>query len=382
MKIVIAPQSFKGSLSAKDAAESIAIACKEIFPVAKLKVLPIADGGDGTLDTLVDATNGSLMKSLVLNPLGSNIYAEWGMLGSNNNENVAIIEMARASGLALLDPGNLDPVNSTSYGTGQLILDAINNGANKIILGIGGSATNDCGLGMAKSLGFNFVDSQGKSISNNVSDFRYLDKILSNNVDKRIFDIKFEVACDVNNTLCGPHGASYIYGPQKGATVDQIKVMDASLNHVSSIIKSQLHKDVLNLSGAGAAGGLGAAMVAFCNATLRPGVDIIFEALRVEHYIHDADLIITGEGQFDLSSTFNKAPSAIANLAKQYNIPTLGLAGSLGDGFEKLDDFGIVSKSSIINKISDLETVMNSAANLLTMAAKEQLKAIKIGMNI
>lgn len=382
MKIVIAPQSFKGSLSAKDAADCMSFAANEIFPDAKLKVLPIADGGDGTLETLVDATNGSLMKSSVLNPLGKKIDAEWGMLGNDVNEKVAIIEMARASGLALLDPNNLDPLNSTSFGTGQLILEAINNGAKKIILGIGGSATNDCGLGMAKSLGFNFIDHQGKPLSGNVSNFKYLDKIISTNVDNRIFDIKFEVACDVNNTLCGPQGASYIYGPQKGASLEQIKVLDYSLNHVSLVIKTHLNKDVLNLPGSGAAGGLGAAMVAFCNANLRPGVDIIFETLDVEQHIHDADLIITGEGQFDLSSTFNKAPSAIASLAKKYNIPTLGLSGSLGDGFEKLDDFGIVSKSSIINKISDLETVMNNAANLLTLATKEQLKAIKIGINL
>ncbi len=382
MKIVISPQSFKGSLSAKEAADCIYLACKEIFPDADLKVLPIADGGDGTLETLVNATHGSLMKSTVIGPLGINIDAKWGLLGNDIDNKVAIIEMAKASGLALLDPNNLDPLSATSFGTGQLLLEAINKGVKKIILGIGGSATNDCGIGMAKSLGFKFIDSNSNPISHNVADFKFLTNIITEHVDNRIFDIKFEVACDVNNILCGPQGASFIYGPQKGASLDQIKLMDESLKHVSKVIKSDLNKDVLNLSGAGAAGGLGAGMVAFCNAKLRPGVDIIFETLNVEDNIKDADLVITGEGQFDLSSTFNKAPSAIAKLAKRYDIPTLGLAGSLGHGFEKLDDFGIVSKSSIINKISDLESVMNDAASLLILSTKEQLKAIKIGMNL
>tara|TARA_A100001037_G_scaffold133661_1_gene121238 strand:+ start:120 stop:1268 length:1149 start_codon:yes stop_codon:yes gene_type:complete len=382
MKIIIAPQSFKGSLTAKEATNIILDSAKSVFPNAELVGLPIADGGDGTLETIIDATNGELINSNVKGPDNRIVEASWGLFNSEKNEKTAIIEMARASGLAMLDPNNLDPFNSTTFGTGELIINAVKNGAKKIILGIGGSATNDCGIGVAKAVGIKFLDSKKNEIDNNVANFSKIHEINLNNFNPELKNIKFEVACDVTNTLCGIEGASYIYGPQKGASIDDIKILDKNLLHIGNLIEKELNLNVLNLKGGGAAGGLGAGMVAFFGATLRPGVDIIFDALNVEEKIKDADLIITGEGQFDISSTYNKAPTAIAKLGKKYNIPAIGISGSFGEGFDKLDEFGILSKSTLINKISTLDDNIKNADNLLRIASVEQLKAIKIGMNL
>ena len=382
MKIIIAPQSFKGSLTAKEATNIILDSAKSVFPNAELIGLPIADGGDGTLETIIDATNGELINSNVKGPDNRIVEASWGLFNSEKNEKTAIIEMARASGLAMLDPNNLDPFNSTTFGTGELIINAVKNGAKKIILGIGGSATNDCGIGVAKAVGIKFLDSKKNEIDNNVANFSKIREINLNNFNPELKNIKFEVACDVTNTLCGIEGASYIYGPQKGATIDDIKILDKNLLHIGNLIEKELNLNVLNLKGGGAAGGLGAGMVAFFGATLRPGVDIIFDTLNVEEKIKDADLIITGEGQFDISSTYNKAPTAIAKLGKKYNIPAIGISGSFGEGFDKLDEFGILSKSTLINKISTLDDNIKNADNLLRIASVEQLKAIKIGMNL
>ena len=382
MKIIIAPQSFKGSLTAKEATKIISDCARNIFPESDLIGIPIADGGDGTLETIIDATNGKIMNSQVKGPDNSVVQASWGLFNSEKNEKTGIIEMARASGLAMIDPKNLDPFNSTSFGTGELILDAVKNGAKKIILGIGGSATNDCGIGVAKAVGIKFLDSKNNEVGNNVSNFINIKKINLDKFNSHLNDIKFEVACDVTNILCGKEGASYIYGPQKGASAEDVKILDKNLLHIGNLIKKDLGVNVLNIKGGGAAGGLGAGMVAFFGAKLRPGVDIIFDTLSVEEKIKDADLIITGEGQFDISSTYNKAPAAIAKLGKKYNIPTIGISGSFGEGFEKLDEFGILSKSTLINKISSLDDNIKDAGNLLKIASLEQLKAVKIGMNL
>ena len=382
MKIIIAPQSFKGSLTAKEATKIISDCARNIFPESDLIGIPIADGGDGTLETIIDATNGKIMNSQVKGPDNSVVQASWGLFNSEKNEKTGIIEMARASGLAMIDPKNLDPFNSTSFGTGELILDDLKNGAKKIILGIGGSATNDCGIGVAKAVGIKFLDSKNNEVGNNVSNFSNIKKINLDKFNSQLNDIKFEVACDVTNKLCGKEGASYIYGPQKGASAKDVKILDKNLLHIGNLIKKDLGVNVLNIKGGGAAGGLGAGMVAFFGAKLRPGVDIIFDTLSVEEKIKDADLIITGEGQFDISSTYNKAPAAIAKLGKKYNIPTIGISGSFGEGFEKLDEFGILSKSTLINKISSLDDNIKDAGNLLKIASLEQLKAVKIGMNL
>lgn len=382
MKIIIAPQSFKGSLTAKEATKIISDCARNIFPESDLIGIPIADGGDGTLETIIDATNGKIMNSQVKGPDNSVVQASWGLFNSEKNEKTGIIEMARASGLAMIDPKNLDPFNSSSFGTGELILDAVKNGAKKIILGIGGSATNDCGIGVAKAVGIRFLDSKNNEVGNNVSNFSNIKKINLDKFNSQLNDIKFEVACDVTNKLCGKEGASYIYGPQKGASAEDVKILDNNLLHIGNLIEKDLGVNVLDIKGGGAAGGLGAGMVAFFGAKLRPGVDIIFDTLSVEEKIKDADLIITGEGQFDISSTYNKAPAAIAKLGKKYNIPTIGISGSFGEGFDKLDEFGILSKSTLINKISSLDDNIKDAGNLLKIASLEQLKAVKIGMNL
>jgi len=382
MKIIIAPQSFKSSLTAKEATKIISDCARNIFPESELIGIPIADGGDGTLETIIDATNGKLMNSQVKGPDSSVVKASWGLFNTQKNEKIGIIEMARASGLAMINPKNLDPFNATSFGTGELILDAVKNGAEKIILGIGGSATNDCGIGVAKAVGIKFLDSKNNEVGNNVSNFSNIKKINLDKFNSQLNDVKFEVACDVTNKLCGKEGASYIYGPQKGASDKDIKILDKNLLHIGNLIKKDLGVNVLDINGGGAAGGLGAGMVAFFGAKLRPGVDIIFETLNVEEKIKDADLIITGEGQFDISSTYNKAPTAIAKLGKKYNIPTIGISGSFGEGFDKLDEFGILAKTTLINKISTLDDNIKNAGDLLKIASLELLKAVKIGMNL
>ena len=290
MKIIVAPQSFKGSLSAKEATLIISQSVSEIFPDSDIVQIPIADGGDGTLETIIDATNGEIKTATVRGPLNDKINASWGLFDSADSKKTAIIEMARSSGLALLDPENLNPYIATTYGTGELILEAINNGCKKIILGIGGSATNDCGVGLANALGIKFIDNQGNQIIHDVKNFTNINMIDLSGINPKLNDIQFEVACDVTNKLCGKEGASYIYGPQKGANVNDIKILDENLLHLGSVINKQLNIDVLNISGGGAAGGLGAGMVAFFNANLKPGVEIIFESLNVEERIQNSVL--------------------------------------------------------------------------------------------
>ena len=377
MKIVIAPQSFKGSLTAKEVTDVINLSVKKNFPRSEVVKLPIADGGDGTLQTLVDATNGEIITSNVMDPLGRMIKAEWGSLG---NKTTAVIEMARASGLALLKSEELNPLKTTTYGTGQLIKEAIDFGHREIIVGIGGSATNDAGAGMASALGYNLLKKNGKIISMGSQEIGLISKIETSNVKINFSQYKIHVACDVNNPLCGGNGASYIYGPQKGATSEQVAFLDKSLFSFSKVIEKDLKIRVSKVPGAGAAGGLGAGLMAFTGANLKPGIDIVFEALQVEKKIKDADLIITGEGQFDKSTIFDKAPIGIAKLGLKNKIPTVGLSGSIGDGFELIHENGINAITSIINKPMNIENAIENASVLLSQATDQLMNAIKVGV--
>jgi len=379
MKIIIAPQSFKGSLSALEVSNIIAQSVKKNFPDSEIITIPIADGGDGTLETLVDATNGTLKSLNVLDPLERNIQAQWGSLG---DKTTAVIEMARASGLALLNNNELNPLQTTTFGTGQLILEAINTNHKQIIIGIGGSATNDAGVGMASALGFKFLKDNGDPISSGASEIGLIKNII---IPKNIIDFskyKILVACDVNNPLCGENGASYIYGPQKGASPEQVKFLDDSLYSFSKVINKELGINVLDIPGSGAAGGLGAGLMAFTSATLKPGISIVFDTLNVEERIKDADLIITGEGQFDKSTIFDKAPVGIAKLGLKYNIPSVGISGSIGEGFHLIHENGISSISSIINKPMNIESAIKNAPELLLQASDQLMRAIKIGIRL
>ena len=332
-KIVIAPQEFKGSLSAIEIARAIEVGVLRAIPHAETVLAPVADGGDGTLQSLVDSSGGRIESAAVTGPLGEVLVAEWGALGDGET---AVIEMARSSGLALLDLDDRDPRMATTKGVGELIAAALDTGHTRFIIGIGGSATNDGGAGMMQALGASLLDSAGRELEpggaapGEARPYRRIERR-----PPRIRSASVVVACDVNNPLCGSTGASAVFGPQKGATPEMVAELDAALSHFADIIERDLGADVRDRPGAGAAGGLGAGLMAILDAELKAGVDIVLDAVGLEERLDGADLVITGEGQIDASTVFNKAPVGVARLARQRGIPVFGLAGSLGEGYER-----------------------------------------------
>jgi len=338
MKIVVAPDSFKGSLTAIEVAGGIERGIREIFPEAEIIKIPMADGGDGTVQCLVNATGGKILREKVTGPLGEEVLASYGILG---DKKTAVIEMAEASGLTLVPVNKRNPLLTTTYGTGQLIRAALDQGCRKMIIGIGGSATNDGGAGMVQALGAKLLDEEGKEIGFGGGELKKISRIDIRHMDKRLSDTKILVASDVTNPLCGPKGASRVYGPQKGATPEMAEELDKSLAHFAKIIKRDLHKDVKDMPGAGAAGGLGASLMAFLNAELRPGIDIVIEVVKLEEAIKGADLVITGEGKIDSQTIYGKAPIGVAKIAKKYNIPVIAIAALIGDDADIVHQYGI-----------------------------------------
>ncbi|HNR65492.1 MAG TPA: glycerate kinase, partial [Atribacterota bacterium] len=320
MKIVIAPDSFKGSLSAAEVSEAIAYGVRGVYPYAIVEKVPMADGGEGTVECLVNATQGKIYEREVLGPLAEPIVATFGILG---NQHTAVIEMAAASGLPLVPLEKKNPLITTTYGTGQLIESALDYRCQEIIIGIGGSATNDGGAGMVQALGVHLLDENEKEIGFGGTQLSHLNRIDISEIDKRIRDVSFLVASDVQNPLCGPTGASNVYGPQKGATKEMVKILDDALSHFADIIKRDLGKDIKDIPGAGAAGGLGAGLMAFLDAELKPGIDIVIETVKLEQKLKDADLVITGEGEINASTIYGKTPIGVARVAKKYNIPVV-----------------------------------------------------------
>ena len=338
MKIVVAPDSFKGSLTAVEVADAIEQGIREIFPEAEIVKIPMADGGDGTVQCLVNATEGEILKEKVTGPLEDEVLASYGILG---DKKTAVIEMAEASGLTLVPENKRNPLITTTYGTGQLIKAALDQGCRKMIIGIGGSATNDGGAGMVQALGVKLLDREGKEIGFGGGELKKVFRIDTKYLDNRLSETKVLVASDVSNPLCGPKGASWIYGPQKGATPEIIKELDESLAHFAEIVKRDLNKDVKDIPGAGAAGGLGASLMAFLDAELRPGIEIVIEIVRLEQAIKDADLVITGEGKIDSQTIYGKAPIGVARIAKKYNIPVIAVAAIIGDDADIVHQYGI-----------------------------------------
>ncbi|HBY57296.1 MAG TPA: glycerate kinase [Candidatus Atribacteria bacterium] len=338
MKIVVAPDSFKGSLTAIEVAGGIERGIREIFPEAEIIKIPMADGGDGTVQCLVNATGGKILREKVTGPLGEEVLASYGILG---DKKTAVIEMAEASGLTLVPVNKRNPLVTTTYGTGQLIRAALDQGCRKMIIGIGGSATNDGGAGMVQALGAKLLDEEGKEIGFGGGELKKISRIDIRHMDKRLSDTKILVASDVTNPLCGPKGASRVYGPQKGATPEMAEELDKSLAHFAKMIKRDLHKDVKDMPGAGAAGGLGASLMAFLNAELRPGIDIVIEVVKLEEAIKGADLVITGEGKIDSQTIYGKAPIGVAKIAKKYNIPVIAIAALIGDDADIVHQYGI-----------------------------------------
>jgi len=379
MKILVAPQEFKGSISALSAAEAAKTGILRVFPQAEVVLCPVADGGDGTLETLVEVSGGEVKTCSVQNPIGETIQAQWGAMGDGVT---AVIEMARTSGLALLSLGERDPLNASTYGLGQAISEALDEGFRRFIVGIGGSATNDAGAGMAQALGANLLDDQGNTINFGGAALSNLQTVDISNMDSRIKDSKFLVACDVSNPLTGEEGASAVYGPQKGATPEMVRSLDDALSNFATVVKKDLKKDVSEISGAGAAGGLGAGMMAFMGAELKAGVDIVLETVNLRDKLASVDLVITGEGGLDFQTVYNKAPIGVARMASEHNIPTIAIAGLLGSNFKVVHEHGIRAATSIVDGPITLEEASERAFELISDSVEESLRFISVGMDL
>jgi len=379
MKIVIAPDSYKESLSALDVAKAIESGFREIFPEAEYIKLPVADGGEGTVEAMVAATGGRIVKVNVTGPLGTPLDAFFGLSG---DEKIAFIEMAAASGLESVPAAQRNPLKTTSYGTGELIHSALDHGVKHCIIGIGGSATNDGGAGMMQALGAKLLTQEGKSIGQGGGELEKLHHIDISGLDPRIKKCRFEVACDVTNPLTGKDGASAIFGPQKGATPEMIEQLDGYLHHYASVIKQDLGIDVEHVPGAGAAGGMGAALYGFCGAELRQGIEIVTDALGLDALVKDATLVITGEGRIDSQSINGKVPIGVARVAKRYNKPVIGIAGSLTKDVDVVYAHGLDAVFSVLYSVCTLEDALKNAADNLRKSARNIAATIKLSQKL
>jgi glycerate kinase len=375
MNILIAIDSFKGSLSTTQLADTIEMGIKDVSSDYFIKKIPIADGGEGTYETLVQGLGGTKVRVQVKDPLFNNIYAEYGIL----NDQTAIIEMAKSSGLTLV-PANLrNPLNTSTFGVGQMIKDAIYKGSRNFIIGIGGSATNDAGIGMLSALGYVFKDESGNELIPKGSSLSKIKSIDSTFALKELSECEFLVACDVDNPLYGELGAAYVYGAQKGASIEDIKELDYGLQNFSSVIKETTGKNIAFISGSGAAGGLGGGFLSLLNSKLAPGIDIIFDKFKIIEDIKWADMIITGEGRLDFQTIMGKAPIGVAKIAKQYDIPVIALAGSITEDAKKGHKHGITSMFSIMDSPMSLEEAMDeeNAKRLIYNKTNELFRLIK-----
>ncbi|MHA6308415.1 glycerate kinase [Hafnia sp. HMSC23F03] len=376
MKIVIAPDSFKESLSAMQVAEAIEQGFSEIFPQAEYIKLPMADGGEGTVESMVAATGGERVHVNVTGPLGQPVNGFFGWMG---DDETAVIEMAAASGLHLVAHEQRNPLITTSFGTGELILAALNHGARKIILGIGGSATNDGGAGMMQALGAHFHDIDGKELHVGGAALAQLASVDLSQLDARLAQTDILVACDVDNPLCGAKGASAVFGPQKGATPERVKQLDAALQHYGEKIELATGKSVLNVAGAGAAGGMGAALFGLLNARLQPGIEIVTEALKLADAVQGADLVITGEGRIDSQTIHGKTPVGVARVAKRYDIPVIAIAGGMTPDYSVVHQHGLDAVFSVLNRIQTLPEALEDARGNVRVTARNVAAVWKMG---
>nr|WP_202608855.1 MULTISPECIES: glycerate kinase [Proteus] len=366
VKIVIAPDSFKESLSAKEVATAIKQGFSRYLPDAQYYCIPMADGGEGTVTSLIDATQGRLFTTPVCSPLGKQVTATWGILGDNTT---AVIEMAQASGLHLIPVSQRDPNLTTSYGTGELINAALEMGVKKIILGLGGSATNDAGAGMMQALGLGLKDKLGSSLPFGGQALTQLHSIDITTLNPKLKQVEIEIACDVTNPLCGEKGASAIFGPQKGATKDDIAQLDKALRHFGTYLEKMTQRNLINIAGSGAAGGLALPLLAFTQATLSPGVELVAKAVQLEKYFIDADLVITGEGRMDSQSAQGKTPTGVAKLAKKYHLPVIALVGGYLPDYDVVHQQGIDAVFSIVPGVSTLDDALHNAQKNLSETA-------------
>lgn len=371
MNILISPQAFKGSISAIEVANNIEKGIIKANPNHNIIKLPVADGGDNTLDTLVGVTKGKIYETTATGPDGKKIKTKWGALGDNKT---AVIEMAKISGLTLLDRNNLKPYTYTTYGMGEVIKECLNYGFNNFIIGIGGSATNDGGLGMAEALGAILKDKNNKPIKRGIKGLGSLNTIDLKNIDKRIRNSSFQIACDVNNPLYGPNGATYIFGPQKGFNSKEIKLIDSYMKNYGNLIDSISKKEISKHPGSGAAGGIGAAAMYFLNAKLKSGSGIVLDYLEFTKHCQNIDIVITGEGQIDFQTINNKAPIAVARIAKKHQIPVFAICGILGKDYQKVYKEGIKKIYPLCNNEKDIEYSINNANKLIQDKAYSIIK--------
>lgn len=377
MKVAIAIDSFKGSLSSLQAGEAIKKGVNKVFPDAEVSVNPLADGGEGTVEALTLGMGGRLIKTTVCGPLGKPVPASYGVVDESG---IAIIEMAAAAGITLVSEKDRNPLYTTTYGVGELIRDAIDKGCRRFIIGIGGSATNDGGVGMLQALGCNFLDESGESIPFGAIGLKDLKTINLTNMMPQLKECTFRVACDVTNPLCGENGCSAIYGPQKGATPDMVKDMDEWLADYARLSKNVLKDSDVNAPGAGAAGGLGFAFMAYLGAKLESGIGIVLDETRLEDKIKGADLVITGEGRIDSQTVMGKAPIGVAHMAKKYGIPVIAMAGCLTEDAYICNEHGIDAIFPILRSVVTLDEALDSenAKKNLTATAEQLMRLYKI----
>ncbi|ELA9084247.1 MULTISPECIES: glycerate kinase [Vibrio] len=371
MKVVIAPDSFKESLTAKQVSEAIKTGLARVWHDAEFVTVPVADGGEGTVQSLIDATQGEQVFTTVTAPLGNDVEAFYGILGDGET---AVIEMAEASGLHLVPSDARDPKLTSSIGTGQLIKHALDRGIQRLIIGLGGSATNDGGVGMLTALGVAFLDESGHAITPNGGGLAALASIDISGIDPRLATCEVLVACDVDNPLCGDKGASAIFGPQKGATTSDVTLLDNALRKFGELTEQATGKHVLTREGAGAAGGMGAALLGYTPARLQPGIEIVLETVKLAQHVADADIVFTGEGRIDHQTAHGKTPMGVAQVAKQCNLPVIALAGCVGDNYQAVYECGIDAVFACVPRAMSLPEAMKEAdvnvANLAENVAR------------
>lgn len=373
--ILLAPDSFKESMTAKEACEAMERGIKKANSNITCVHVPMADGGEGTMQSLVDATNGKVYSLKVVGPLGDEVEAEYGILGDGE---IGILEMASASGIQLVPVEKRNPLITTTYGTGQLIKACLDQGVKKLLIGIGGSATNDGGAGVIQALGGRLLDKQGNELGFGGGELEKLNSIDLSKFDARLEKVKVEVACDVANPLCGQKGASNIYGPQKGATPVMIKILDNNLKHYADIIKQQLEKDVLNEPGAGAAGGLGAGLMAFLDGKLKKGIEMVIQYAELEEKVKTVDMVWTGEGSIDFQTQYGKTPLGVATIAKKYNKPVIALAGRVGEGIDILYEQGIDSIFGIMKGVTSIEEALANGKENVERTAENIIRLMNL----
>ncbi|MCM8900748.1 glycerate kinase [Caldicoprobacter algeriensis] len=379
MKIVLAPDSFKGTFSSLEVIEHLEEVAKRHFSPLEVIKVPIADGGEGTVDALVTAAKGEYRTVEVMGPLPEmRVKAKYGIIHGRT----AVIEMAQASGLPLIPAGKRDPLNATTYGTGEIIKSALDEGIRDFIIGIGGSATNDGGIGAAQALGVKFLDRWGKEVGRGGKQLQFIDRIILDDIDPRIKESNITVICDVSNPLTGPDGATAVYGPQKGVTEETFDILESGMKNYERLIKETTGMDMSKIPGSGAAGGLGAALVAFFGAVLKPGIETVLDYVKFDELIEGADLVITGEGRIDGQSVYGKVPVGIAKRCSIKGIKVVAIVGGMGPGAQKVYDYGIYGIMPTVNAPMLLDEAVERAEELLKDAADRMFRFIKLGMKL